>query len=66
MLLRIPLHLLLVIGLVLGGTTAVSAQGVDPDGPNPLLGVNFYVDHDSPSWHQWQAYTAAGDQAKPT
>jgi endoglucanase len=63
MLLRVPLLLLLVIGLVLGGTTAVSAQG-DPDGPNPLLGVNFYVDQDSPSWHQWQAYTAAGDQAK--
>ena len=63
--LRAPLLLLLLTGaLVAAGTPAASAQGVDPDGPNPLLGVNFYVDHDSPSWHQWQAYTAAGDKAK--
>ena len=49
--------------------TAVPAQasdprGVDPDSPNPLVGLKFYVDQDSPSWQQWHAYRRAGDTAK--
>jgi endoglucanase len=31
---------------------------------NPLAGVRFYVDPDSPSWHQWQSFKAAGETTK--
>jgi endoglucanase len=39
-------------------------RGVNPFSPNPLEGLEFYVDRDSPSWHQWQAYRRAGDARK--
>ncbi len=32
--------------------------------PDPLEGVRFYVDRDSPSWHQWQAFQRAGETRK--
>ncbi|MDQ5832851.1 MAG: glycoside hydrolase family 6 protein [Actinomycetota bacterium] len=37
---------------------AVAAQS-----PNPLEGLRFYVDQDSPAWLQWQAYQRAGQDA---
>ena len=39
------------------------APAQEPD-PNPLAGLRFYVDHDSPSWNQWRAYERAGRQAR--
>jgi endoglucanase len=55
--------------VALVATSALDAQVADPQGadasdPNPLLGLSLYVDQDSPSWHQWQAYRASGDSAK--
>src|SRR5919109_977422 len=38
----------------------VDPRGVDPASPNPLEGVRFFVDRESPSWRQWRAYTRAG------
>jgi hypothetical protein len=37
------LLLLLTGALLAAGNTAAGPQGVDPDGPNPLLGVNFAI-----------------------
>jgi endoglucanase len=42
----------------------VDPRGVDPWSPNPLEGVKFFVDQDSPSWRQWRAYTRAGRREK--
>jgi endoglucanase len=39
-------------------------RGVDPASPNPLEGVKFFVDRESPSWRQWLAYTRAGRSDK--
>jgi endoglucanase len=39
------------------------APAQEPD-PNPLAGLRFYVDHDSPSWNQWRAYERAGRHAR--
>jgi endoglucanase len=33
-------------------------------GGNPLAGVRLFVDHDSPSWHQWRAYRRSGQRGK--
>src|ERR671922_2342271 len=38
----------------------VDPRGVDPGSPNPLEGVRFFVDRESPSWRQWHAYERAG------
>jgi endoglucanase len=46
---------------------AASAQdprGVSPSSPNPLEGLEFFVDQESPSWLQWRSFTARGDKAK--
>ena len=37
----------------------VSGSGAQGGG-NPLAGVRLFVDHDSPSWHQWRAYRRSG------
>jgi endoglucanase len=39
-------------------TTEAEAQG------NPLAGVRLYVDHHSPSWHQWRVYRRSGKRRK--
>ncbi len=39
-------------------TTEAEAQG------NPLAGVRLYVDHHSPSWHQWRVYRRSGQRRK--
>ena len=43
-----------------GGDSAPRAQ----TSANPLAGLSFYVDRESPSWQQWQAYTRAGQTRK--
>jgi endoglucanase len=49
-----------VAALLSGGTAEVPAQS----GGNPLAGVRLFVDHDSPSWHQWRAYRRSGQRRK--
>jgi endoglucanase len=51
------------MGLVLLGGGGPSAPAQSPE-PNPLAGVRFYVDPDSPSWQQWQAYVRSGETHK--
>jgi endoglucanase len=52
--------LILVVGaLAMGAAGPASAQS-----DNPLEGVQLYVDHDSPSWHQWQFFQHSGKTAK--
>jgi endoglucanase len=65
---RIPLGLLVLaatifVAPVAGGQVA-DPKGVDPRSPNPLEGLNFYVDQESPSMHQWHAYTNSGQTGK--
>ena len=43
-----------------GGDSAPQAQ----TSANPLRGLTFYVDRESPSWLQWQAYRRAGQARK--
>src|SRR6202008_139785 len=59
------------LALILVATTAATAhgqaldpRGVDPAGPNPLVGVPWYVDQESPSMVQYRAYKRSGDEAK--
>jgi endoglucanase len=41
------------------------APGASAQAPgNPLAGVRLFVDHDSPSWHQWRAYRRSGQRRK--
>jgi endoglucanase len=55
----------LVLLLALGVAMAVSSpRAVAQGDANPLAGIQLFVDQDSPSWHQWQAYTRAGEQRK--
>jgi endoglucanase len=37
---------------------------VPPARANPLEGVKLFVDQESPSWQQWEAYRRAGDTRK--
>ena len=57
---RLPAALLLVSIALLALPSAGGAQG----GGNPLAGVRLFVDHDSPSWHQWRAYRRSGQRRK--
>ena len=60
---RVPLSLVL-LGLIAafaGGGSVAPAQA--PSG-NPLAGLRFYVDPDSPSMHQWRAYNRRGQKRK--
>jgi endoglucanase len=47
--------------LLLGGGSYASAG---PSDPNPLAGLKLFVDHDTPAWDQWRAYTRSGQRAK--
>ena len=38
----------------------VDPRGVSPTSPNPLAGLNLFVDRESPSWLSWQSYTRRG------
>ena len=57
---RLPAALLLVSIALLALPSSGGAQG----GGNPLAGVRLFVDHDSPSWHQWRAYRRSGQRRK--
>ena len=45
------------------GAGAPGAPAQSPDS-NPLAGVRFYVDPDTPAWEQWRAYERSGQQDK--
>jgi endoglucanase len=54
--------MLLALGaLVLGGGSSAPAQSSES---NPLAGLKLFVDRDSPSWQQWQAYERSGQTGK--
>ncbi len=55
-----PLVLMVVVLLILGAPPSAGAQAPG----NPLAGVRLFVDHDSPSWHQWRAYRRSGQRRK--
>ena len=42
----------------------MSTPPATAQGGNPLAGVPLFVDHDSPSWHQWRAYRRSGQRHK--
>jgi len=46
--------------LACAAALAVSTPPATAQGGNPLAGARLFVDHDSPSWHQWRAYRRAG------
>ena len=46
--------------VLLRGGSPAPAQSPEP---NPLEGMKLYVDRDSPSWAQWQAYERSGKTA---
>ena len=58
--LRNPLVLMVVAVAILGTPPSAGAQAPG----NPLAGVPLFVDHDSPSWHQWRAYRRSGQRHK--
>jgi hypothetical protein len=54
---------MLLLTAAIGIGTASMAPAQSPD-QNPLAGLRFYVDHDSPSWNQWRAYERAGRDSR--
>ena len=57
----LSLAFLVLVAAAAGGGASAPAQS--PDG-NPLAGLRFYVDPDSPSMQQWRAYRRSGQRAK--
>jgi endoglucanase len=58
------LLLLLIVAAAFPASAAADARGVDPDEPNPLAGLTFYNDPESPSMQQWRALTRSGQSDK--
>ncbi|HYY83111.1 MAG TPA: hypothetical protein VE686_01270, partial [Beijerinckiaceae bacterium] len=56
--------LLVLIGALFPGAVAADPRGVDPDEPNPLAGLTFYNDPESPSMQQWRHLQRMGEQQK--
>ena len=50
--------------VLLLATAPVFAPAARAGEPNPLDGVRLFVDHESPSWLQWEAYRRAGQADK--
>jgi endoglucanase len=50
--------------LVLFACAAIPASASAQSDANPLEGLRFYVDRDSPSWEQWQSYRRSGQTRK--
>jgi endoglucanase len=50
--------------LILAAVLPLSAQPAFAQDANPLAGVPLFVDHDSPSWNQWQAYRRTGQRQR--
>jgi endoglucanase len=61
---RTLLVLLLVAATVPAAAVAQDPRGVSPSSPNPLTGLTFYNDPESPSMHQWRALERSGQQEK--
>ena len=57
----LSLVLLSLIAAISGGGSPAPAQAPSD---NPLAGLRFYVDPDSPSMQQWRAYQRSGQQGK--
>jgi endoglucanase len=59
---------LCLLGLVLcapaWGAAAADPRGVAPASPNPLEGLQFFVDQESPAWQQWEAYRRTGQPGR--
>ena len=53
---------LLVLGALVPATGG--SAPTRPADANPLAGLNFYVDHGSPSWLEWEHLTRSGQGAK--
>jgi len=53
--------LLVLIAILLAAAPATSAQRSHA---NPLAGVTLFVDRDSPSWRQWEAYVRSGQMER--
>jgi len=65
----LKLRNLLLLLAVLGTVFAAASGAREPasgaqTGDNPLAGVRFWVDEQSPSWLQWRAFRRAGDNRK--
>ncbi|MGH2761096.1 MAG: glycoside hydrolase family 6 protein [Thermoleophilaceae bacterium] len=45
-------------------SAAADARGVKASDPNPLEGLRFWVDRESPSWLQWESLRRRGDTRK--
>lgn len=56
------LALLVVLGALLPATGGSAPSR--PADSNPLAGLQFYVDHESPSWLEWEHLTRSGQRAK--
>ena len=56
--------LLLIIGAVFPSAAMADARGADPQEPNPLAGLTFYNDPESPSMQEWRHLERMGDHAK--
>ena len=62
----VPKLLLALLAAALA-TTVLSDRGPSaqvPESTNPLEGMRLFVDRESPSWLQWQAYTRQGQKGK--
>ena len=44
--------------------TALPLSAAAAQSTNPLEGMRFYVDQESPAWLQWQAYQRSGQTGK--
>jgi endoglucanase len=55
--------LLMVAAPAPSAAATANSRGVAAQSVNPLEGLRFYVDQDSPSWLQWEAYQRAGQTA---
>jgi endoglucanase len=55
------LFVLLALGAAVFGGPSAPAQSGDS---NPLAGVRFYVDRESPAWEQWRSYDRSGERRK--
>jgi len=59
----------LLLALLVATLVSVAVSGREPSAQppvstNPLEGVRFFVDRESPSWLQWRAYLRAGKTRK--
>jgi endoglucanase len=58
------LQLCLLLIIVVPASAAAGPRGLAAQSENPLEGLQFYVDQESPSWLQWEAYRRAGQAGK--